>query len=268
MIKCNTKYLFGSLLKIIKPDLICDIGSRDGYEALYFKSICNDAHVIAFEPVPILSERIKSHLEIIKHKIEVCSEAVSNVDGVTNMYLANENFEENPRSFKAGTSSLRIKRCAASQDMIVVNTVRLDTLFKDKSYSNIALWIDVEGCGFEVLEGMKHIHNNVSIIHVEVETIEYWKDQKLKTDIINMLRDFNFYILCDNAPKSQGQGDVLFLSKNCNLPKNIIQTAILKYAIWMGLSKVTTLVGIKRSRFLYRIGKNIRKRFLRSFCQV
>jgi hypothetical protein len=63
-------------------------------------------------------------------------------------------------------------------------TARLDRFLQDLvpdiSNEHIALWIDVVGAGYQVLEGISETASNVLFIQIEVETIEIWKGQKLK----------------------------------------------------------------------------------------
>ena len=45
----RTKYLFNSLLFIFKPDLVFDIGSLDGRDAIRIRSLLPNSQLVSFE---------------------------------------------------------------------------------------------------------------------------------------------------------------------------------------------------------------------------
>ncbi len=49
----GTKFLFNLLLRYVKPDAVCDIGSMDGSDATRFKKILPGSQVILFEANPV-----------------------------------------------------------------------------------------------------------------------------------------------------------------------------------------------------------------------
>lgn len=49
----NTKILFCAVLKAMDVDCVCDIGSRDGDQAILFRQLRPNAAVLAFEANPI-----------------------------------------------------------------------------------------------------------------------------------------------------------------------------------------------------------------------
>ncbi|MCX5681352.1 MAG: FkbM family methyltransferase [Candidatus Omnitrophica bacterium] len=75
----------------------------------------------------------------------------------------------------------------------------------------IALWIDVEGAGYEVLEGMSGIQKNVSLIHIEVETKTFWKGQRLKPEVESLLDSMGFRFLGRGMPEEQH--DLVYINK-------------------------------------------------------
>ena len=53
----------------------------------------------------------------------------------------------------------------------------------------IALWIDVEGAGFEVIEGIAGLRERVCAINLEIETQSFWQQQRLGADVVAALRE-------------------------------------------------------------------------------
>jgi hypothetical protein len=93
---------------------------------------------------------------------------------------------------------------------VTAPAVRLDTfvLGLTPAPRRIALWIDVEGAGHDVLEGLRHVADRVALVHVEVETVEVWVGQKLAADVDALMAGWGF------APLARGfwyaQRDVVY----------------------------------------------------------
>jgi hypothetical protein len=98
-----------------------------------------------------------------------------------------------------------------ASETVPVRAVRLDSFLTDvltSSTSTIALWIDVEGAGYEVLEGMDGIRDRVCLVHVEVETRAFWQGQRLWPDVEAMMRQLGFTPIARRA--GDEQFDVVF----------------------------------------------------------
>lgn len=187
--RINTATLFYLLLKIIRPGSIYDIGSQDGKDSIKFRQISPNSRIIAFEASPNLYKKMAADKTLRKDTIKVYHEAVSNKNGSINFYL------ERGKKWRKGISSLR-RRLASStgSKKVKVLSTRLDNFINrhDSSCSNLALWIDVEGGSFEVLQGLGGLHKRVSIIHLEAETKKFWRGQKLESDIENLTSKMGF----------------------------------------------------------------------------
>ena len=90
---------------------------------------------------------------------------------------------------------------------VPVRAVRLDSFLTDVlagPASTIALWIDVEGAAYEVLEGIDGIRDRVCLVHVEVETRAFWQGQRLWPDIEALMGRLGF------TPIARRPGDEQF----------------------------------------------------------
>ena len=90
---------------------------------------------------------------------------------------------------------------------VSVRAVRLDSFLTDVLAGparTIALWIDVEGAAYEVLEGIDRIRDRVCLVHVEVETRAFWQGQRLWPDIDALMRQLGF------TPIARRPGDEQF----------------------------------------------------------
>ena len=190
----NTEILFQLLVKHIKPEIICDIGALDASHSIVLRKISRRARIIAFEANPHNYENIISRGLARKANIEVIQKAVSNKSGQL-VFHVQKYSDDRQDQWMAGTSSIlqRNKEVGATEEASV-ESIRLDDyLNAEPPVSNsIALWIDVEGAGFEVLEGIQNITKHISFLQVEVETEEIWQGQKQKKDIQSLMQAYGY----------------------------------------------------------------------------
>ena len=197
-IKLGTKFLFHRLIKVLKPDLVCDVGSMDASDARRFRRLLPDARVIAFEGSPNNIESIKQDENVKKDKIEVQHKVAWNSNGKQTFYVENLSAEKGANDVRYGISSTRARTGNSLGNKIFeVESTRLDTFIQglENVPESIALWIDVEGAAYEVLEGIAGVRDKIQLIHVEVETQEFWKGQRLKADVEDLMRSMGFVTL-------------------------------------------------------------------------
>lgn len=186
---CSWQYkqrqILGDLASHI--DTFVDIGACLGYFTLFMAKKMNDkGRILSFEPHPEdykwLNKSIKANGY---NSIETFQTALSNKEGTTNLYLANER----------GQHSL-----IGKYKKIRVKTTKLDTILKDKVD---LVKIDVEGGELIVLEGMEEtIENNPNLII----TIDMHPEKIDVRKTIQFLynQGFNIYSICHNLqPISQ-----------------------------------------------------------------
>jgi len=192
MIRLNTKLLFYQLLPTLRPRTVLDIGSLDGTHAMRFRQLVPGARIVAFEANPRNVAALRSNAAFRAADIELVPKAASNRDGHLTFFLEATSAEE---PWRHGISSTR-PRTAASLGSVPteVDAVRLDTFVVSRSdlQEPIALWIDVEGASYEVLQGIEQIRARVLVIHCEVETQTFWVGQHLKPDVEALLAGFGF----------------------------------------------------------------------------
>lgn len=197
-IKLGTKFLFHRLIKTMKPDLVCDVGSMDASDALRFRRLLPEARIIAFEGNYVNVESMRKNDSVLKAGIEIQYKVVWNSNGYRAFYLENLSDDHGDEDIRQGISSTRPRTENSLGHMeIEAESVRLDTFIQglDPVPESVALWIDVEGGAYEVLEGIADVQNRIELIHVEVETQEFWKGQRLKTDIENLMASMGFITL-------------------------------------------------------------------------
>ncbi|MBD3646646.1 MAG: FkbM family methyltransferase, partial [Pseudomonadales bacterium] len=148
----DTKILFLKLLRVFQPDNILDIGSRDAREALTFRDCLPGSSIYAFEANPALFARIQADQNVARAHIHAVNKAASNETGTIRFQISDGDYDNTTRDDLAGTSSIKERPGFAYKASIDVESTTLDTYFQDTP-GHFALWIDVEGATFEVIEG-------------------------------------------------------------------------------------------------------------------
>ena len=82
---------------------------------------------------------------------------------------------------------------------------------KIKEGDNLGMWIDLEGTAYEAITASTKIINNISFLKVEVEDKQYWENQKLSAEVINLLSQHNMVpLIRDFEGTSVLQYNILF----------------------------------------------------------
>jgi len=209
----NTKVLFSAVLKALEADCICDVGSRDGDQARLFRHLRPDAAVLAFEANPINFRTMANDVRLAEQGVEIFPFAVSNARATANFYIADVDYDD-PRANK-GTSSLRVEKNGNAKSAIEVETRRIDevVLSKCPQARTVALWIDVEGAEFEVLEGMSQIKDRVAVVHVETARVPLRMNQKTLEEVASLMRSYGFVLCGSNIRRKSDWGDVVFVNE-------------------------------------------------------
>jgi FkbM family methyltransferase len=181
--------LFYKKAKEIKPDIFCEIGA---YEASASKELSDieNISIFAYEANKYIYEMYRNDkgLKNVNYK----NLAISNTIGKVNFYIMKD-------YVKSGANSL-LKRNTETYsnleyELTEVDSFTLDSLHSKDKEKSYVLWIDVEGCGLQVLEGSKEILKNTKLILIEVENIQHWEDQKMDKEIISFLESYGFKIV-------------------------------------------------------------------------
>ena len=188
----------------IEPKVIFDIGA---YNAAHTLELAQEFNVpllnaYAFEPHPGMIYHCKNR------KVNVLEMAISNFDGIVDF-----NAIDLTQSCHHGCSSLYpINR---PHNTIKVPVHRIDTLIRkcDVPIPDMVK-IDVEGKSYEVLEGFGFYLEQVKILHVETETIDFYKsNQKTKDDIVKFMEAKNFEVVHELFIP-EFQYDLIFVNRN------------------------------------------------------
>ena len=209
----NTGRLFRGLLARFATDLVCDIGSMDGCDALHFKRRLPTSRVIAFEANPRNFERMRANPALAANSVAIEPLAICDQDGFADFFVVRT--DDPAQRARLGMSSL-YRRAEDDQleRVVKVPTARLDTYVARHvpEARRLALWIDVEGKAFEVLDGARGILPRVQLIHVEVETRSLiGAGQRTYAEVGALLRDCGFTELASDYAVTGSQFNVLYV---------------------------------------------------------
>jgi FkbM family methyltransferase len=230
----NTQRLFAGLLSGLRINVICDVGSMNGADALGFRDAIPDSSIYAFEPNPQNFRQMQMDQVFVDRNIQLVPLAATNVDGDAEFFLVDADYTR--RDFRRGMSSL-YKRPGdqGAATPVRVKTTRLDTFLLDKCRpdARLALWIDTEGKAYEVIEGMTGIADRVQLLHVEVEAMPcIGTTQRLYSEVKTLLNELGFAECATDQPSSSSQFNALFIRSDLSAITRMRTKASLGYA-WL-----------------------------------
>lgn len=208
----NTGLLFRALLRPLRIDTVCDVGSMDGTESRAFRARLPAARILAFEANPQNFRRMLADARLHAAGVELIEAAAGAFDGSAPFYVVGADFDS--QDIRRGHSSLR-RRDAPSGPLqeVRVRTVRLDSLLLNEA-GRLALWIDVEGLALEVLEGARGILDRTQLLHVELESIPCISEgQHLAPEAIALLTEAGFDEIAIDQPRGTPQFNAVFLRR-------------------------------------------------------
>jgi FkbM family methyltransferase len=211
----NTRLLFLALLRDLDIDVICDVGSMNGSDALAFRRRRPRARVIAIEPNPKNLRSMRDDARLQGAGIEVVAAAVSNLDGIAPFFVLDADYLT--ANARRGMSSLRSRDDTAYASAAVdVKVLRLDSLLQGNlaTQARMALWIDSEGQACEVLEGMRDIAAQVQLLHIEVESQACISSgQRLYPEARAMLEALAFEEIATDYPTTNPQFNAVYVRR-------------------------------------------------------
>lgn len=194
---------FFELQKTISPDYAIEIGA---HAAEFSVAMSKELGVMttAFEANPVVFDKFR----------HINSDLLNYVHYA--IWDKNEPMNLNIHAFiYAGDNSLKIRQNAQIIKQYLVPAYTLDTYFKNVTFKNAALWVDVEGANREVLSGAVETLKRCSSIFIETEDFGFWKDQWLTEDVVLFLESQGFKAI-DMENVYSKQKNIIFVREGIN----------------------------------------------------
>jgi FkbM family methyltransferase len=209
----NTRVLFTAILQRAGADLICDIGSRDGEDALRFRLLFPKARVFAFEANHYNFDRMAADDRLRTAGVDLFPCAVSDTDGESRFHISSVDYDD--AHANRGTSSLLSGGAVAIKETVVVPTRRLDGVVLEKCPDSavVGLWIDVEGAEYSVLSGIDRIKDRVAAIHVETALKPLREGQRTTGELTTLLDRLGFEPAAIGFEEKHVWGDIVYVHK-------------------------------------------------------
>lgn len=219
-IKDELVLLFGTSA----PISIFDIGACEGEDAVRYSRLFPASNVFLFEPRPDNLEKVRNNIaKYQRTNINVSDLALSNENGKATFYLSSGQPQDdvNTEEWDYGNKSSSLLPPGEKMkehttwlkfnDTLDVTTRRLDDFCAEHAVKEIHfIHMDVQGAELMVLEGAGKMIHELHAIWLEVEAVELYKDQPLKTDVENFMAHHGF--VCVKSTVNAVAGDQLYVN--------------------------------------------------------
>lgn len=197
-VNITNKYIKNSDINIIM-----EIGSLDGGDAVFLKRKYPHASVYAIEGLPDNYQSMK-----VLSTITAIQSIVCDYDGYIQFNKKNIN----------GIHGIYDRGSEYGTNVIVEPCCRLDTLCLKHNIPYIDLLkIDVEGATYDVIKGMGNLFTKIKCMHIETENYPFFIGQKLHSDVVSLLNDtFNMVKMTSVGIGMGYQHDSVWVNKNYN----------------------------------------------------
>jgi FkbM family methyltransferase len=206
-----------------KVNTVFDIGSCEGEDAIRYGRFFKGAMVYAFEPRPDNLDIIRKNLRLFKAEdfVKVEGIALSDEKGSFDFYLSSGQPEIATEGWDYGNKSSSLLPPSQSMEehtawlkfneKIIIPTDRMDQFCRERSITNVDfMHIDVQGAELKVLQGAGDLLQKTRAIWMEVEAVELYKGQPLKSDVEQFMKTRNFQCVLDTV--NAVAGDQLYVN--------------------------------------------------------
>jgi FkbM family methyltransferase len=171
--------------KII-PDNVLEIGSRDGHHAEAIRKKYGIHRVYVVEPNPHKALKIRENYP----DFMLFEVAISDKNEIIDFYQIDTG-DENIDGM-SGTLDRPDLYSKVNHNKIKVNSITGKSLLSEINEEIDMCKIDVEGLTWQVLNGFGKEITKIKSFHIETEHNEIWKDQKIDTEVNELLTSYGY----------------------------------------------------------------------------
>lgn len=186
---------FMRLAERMRPATLLELGAHRADASTAFRRRVGN-RAIAFEANPFTFASLTKEAE--RAGVEVRNLGVGAVAGVADLHIPL--FGEAP-SLTPGQASLRRRTEDIDYETVRIEVTTLDAIAQDLNVDGgVALWVDVEGMGLDVLSSGRGLLNRSEcrFAMVEVETRAFWDGQSSAEEVDQLMASADFVpVMCD-----------------------------------------------------------------------
>ena len=190
---------FFSVCEKLSIYALVECGAHDGSISVKFCGDNTEKYAISFEANPFVVERFSS--TIINKNIQYLNFGLAKTPGILQLNIPSHS----PKSWTPQSSFNRnLTFNEFSQIDVKVDT--LDNLISQYFFKpisvNKAIWIDVEGFGWEVLNGATNLLSSqmYPIIFMEVQDQAVWENERNASEICEYLENYGYVPVVRDCP--------------------------------------------------------------------
>lgn len=209
------KIFFSLITQYCPCDWFIEAGAFEANASMTIKSALPGCKVHAFEANPDNYAHFQETLSSINYVQQAISDHVGTT--VFKQQATGANGLVFPKVRGNNSTRSRTLDKETQYNDIAIPCTTLDHAFSDQivATDSIALWVDLEGTAYEALSSATHILKQTSFVKVEVEDRQYWQNQKLSHEVIDLMATNNMIpIIRDFEMVSVAQYNILFCNKN------------------------------------------------------
>lgn len=196
--------------------VIIDVGASKNFLKNSVVSYNEIDEFYMFEPHPTLFKELYDYY-LNKSNVHLWNFALSDKKGVAKFYMTKK---EMCSSLLEPNKELNIieRRWDKVFDYstIEVPTYTLDSILRHLTVVDL-LKIDTQGSEFEILKGATNILKVTKKVTVEVEFIQWYKNQKLSHNIEQLMEESGFKLLKKRIGDGGNDADFTYVNSNLNL---------------------------------------------------
>ena len=202
---------------------IFDIGSCEGLDAIRYSKLFPSANIIAFEPIESNVKIIQQNIKRFDcNNIEVFPFALGEKVGTTQIFKSSGNPKGKDQSewnYGNKSSSILEPQLVSKftpwldfNEKEEINICRLDSFCQKHAIDSIDfVHMDVQGAELMVLKGAGEYLSKISMVWLEVENVELYRDQPLRVDIEDFMLKNGFKLTLNKT--NSVAGDQLYTNK-------------------------------------------------------
>ena len=195
--------------------VVVDAGAHIGDDTRSISYLWPDAAIHAFEPVPALFQQLCANTRGLAH-VHCYPLALAAETGTATLYVSGGGGDASS-SLLAPKEHLSLNPHVSFPQTISVPTMTLDGWGDQQNCMHLDfLWLDMQGAELAMLQASPRLLSTVSVIHIEVATVELYEKNPLYAEVRLWLESQGFRLEAEEMVPSCS-GNALFVRQGVSV---------------------------------------------------